>query len=73
VLTPRTPPASRPARRSTDPTHATISAGPFPSIESVRAFEAAIQGLPGVREVDVRAYEGTDRAVIDVRLDQTNP
>jgi hypothetical protein len=72
VLAPRAP-AARPSPRSPNPSHATISAGPFPSIEAVRAFEAGILRLPGVREVDVRAYEGTDRAVIEVRLDNSNP
>ena len=58
----------RPARRRADAGAVTLAAGPFPSIESVRAFEAAVARLPGVRDVDLQAYEGTDRAIIDVRL-----
>jgi hypothetical protein len=45
-----------------------MSAGPFPTPDAVREFEQAVSNLPGVREVALRAYEGTDRAVIDVRL-----
>jgi hypothetical protein len=47
----------------------TVSAGPFPNLEAVRAFERAVANLPGVRETSVRGYEGTDRAIVDVRLD----
>jgi hypothetical protein len=46
----------------------TISAGPFTSIDAVRAFERELSALPGVREVTVRGYVGGDRAVIDVQL-----
>jgi len=46
----------------------TLNAGPFASIEALREFEAALSHLRGVREVTVRGYEGTDRAIIDVRL-----
>jgi hypothetical protein len=53
------PPASAPV---------TLLAGPFPSIEALREFEAALSHLRGVRDVTVRGYEGTDRAIIDVRL-----
>ena len=53
------PPASAPV---------TLLAGPFASIEALREFEAALSHLRGVREVTVRGYEGTDRAIIDVRL-----
>jgi hypothetical protein len=50
-----------------------LSAGPFPSTEALRDFETALSHLPGVREVAVRAYEGTDRAIIEVRLDHPSP
>jgi hypothetical protein len=69
VLTPSPAPATRPAAARQPPPHATISAGPFASIEAVRSFETAVSNLPGVRDVAMRAYEGTDRALIDVRLD----
>jgi hypothetical protein len=45
-----------------------MSAGPFPSIEALHDFEAALARVRGVRDVVVRGYEGTDRAIIDVRL-----
>jgi hypothetical protein len=41
---------------------------PFPGIEALDEFEAAVARLPGVREVAVQGYEGTDRAIIEVRL-----
>jgi hypothetical protein len=72
VLTPPAP-ATRPERLSPEPPHATISAGPFPSLEALRSFENAVSTLPGVSDVAVRAYEGADRVIIDVRLDQPNP
>ena len=61
--------APKPRPRA-EPTSAamTLSAGPFVSIEALREFEAALSQLPGVREVTVRGYEGTDRAIIEVRL-----
>jgi hypothetical protein len=65
------PAPSRPAppgRRRADPANVTVAAGPFASPEAVRAFEAALSRLPGVREVALQAYEGTNRAIIDVRL-----
>jgi hypothetical protein len=45
-----------------------VSAGPFASLEAVRAFGRELAGMPGVKAVDVRGYEGEDRAVIDVRV-----
>jgi hypothetical protein len=72
VLTPPAP-ATRPARLSPEPPHATISAGPFPSPEALRSFGNAVSTLPGVSDVAVRADDGTDRAIIDVRLDQPTP
>jgi hypothetical protein len=51
----------------------TLAAGPFATLEALREFEQAVSRLPGVREVAIRGYEGTDRAIIEVRLDQPNP
>jgi hypothetical protein len=45
-----------------------VAAGPFPSTEDVRAFEAALASVPGVRGVTVRGYEGDDRAIFDVEI-----
>ena len=76
--TPRTAPAARaPAPgQPRPPTTArgrdadvTVSAGPFASLDALRAFEQSVARLPGVREVAVRGYEGSDRAIIEVRLD----
>src|SRR5947209_5682533 len=49
-------------------TEVTVSAGPFGTVEAVRAFEALLATLPGVRDVTLRGYEGEDRAVLDVEL-----
>ncbi|HEV3389580.1 MAG TPA: hypothetical protein VG057_11245 [Solirubrobacteraceae bacterium] len=57
-----------PHRRRPEPSHVSMSAGPFPSIEALHDFEAALARVRGVRDVVVRGYEGTDRAIIDVRL-----
>jgi hypothetical protein len=54
-----------PERRSA---HVTVSAGPFANIDALHEFEAALSHLRGVRDVVVRGYEGTDRAIIEVRL-----
>ncbi len=51
-----------------EPARVTLTAGPFTGIASLHEFEAALSHLRGVREVTVRGYEGTDRAIIDVRL-----
>ena len=56
------------ARPGAEPAGATLSAGPFASIEALHEFEEALSRVPGVRDVAVRGYEGTDRAIIDVRL-----
>ena len=55
-------------RPDAHPGDVTLLAGPFASTEALREFEAALSHLRGVREVTVRGYEGTDRAIIDVRL-----
>jgi hypothetical protein len=67
------PPARRPSRHRPDSPDVTLAAGPFASLEALREFEAAVSNLPAVREVAVRGYEGEDRAIIEVRLDQSNP
>jgi hypothetical protein len=61
-------PARRTTRRPADSPDVTLSAAPFPSLEALHEFEQAVSRLPGVREVAVRGYEGTDRAIIEVRL-----
>jgi hypothetical protein len=48
----------------------TVAAGPFMSLDALRSFERAVSRLPGVRDVAVRGYEGSDRAIIEVRLDR---
>jgi hypothetical protein len=50
----------------------TVCAGPFASLDAVRAFERALAELPGVREVARRGFEGSDRAIIDVVLDESD-
>jgi hypothetical protein len=46
----------------------TVTAGPFTGTEAVRGFEEALAALPGVREVELRGYEGGNRAIVDVHL-----
>ena len=70
---PAQPPVRRTARYRPDSPDVTLSAAPFASLEALREFEQAVSRLPGVRDVAVRGYEGTDRAIIEVRLDQSNP
>ena len=50
-----------------------LSAGPFAGTEAVRAFERALAELPGVRQVEVRGYEGVDQAVFAIELDRESP
>lgn len=50
------------------PADVTVSAGPFSSIAAVRAFERELAELPGVSEVTLRGYEGTNRAIIDILI-----
>jgi hypothetical protein len=47
----------------------TLAAGPFVGTDALHAFEQALAQLPGVREVDVRGFEGEDRAILDVELE----
>jgi hypothetical protein len=62
-------PIRRAARRPTESPDVTLSAAPFANLDALHAFEQAVSRLPGVRDVAVRGYEGTDRAIIEVRLD----
>jgi hypothetical protein len=68
VLT-RTP-APEPPAAEAGTAEVSLSAGPFASIEAVRAFERTLAGVPGVREVAVRGYESGDRAIFDVQLSE---
>ncbi len=69
---PPPPPHSSPPDRPGSPeppTRATgVRAGPFASTEAVRAFEAELGSVRGVRSVTVRGYEGDDRAIFDVEI-----
>lgn len=46
-----------------------VDAGPFSDIATLSAFEQALGSVPGVRDVQVRAFEGS-RALIDVSLSE---
>jgi hypothetical protein len=59
-----------PAAQSRDDPGVTVAAGPFVSLDALCSFEHAVSRLPGVRDVAVRGYEGSDRAIIEVRLDR---
>ena len=61
------PPAAEP------PAQVTVTAGPFSSLGAVRDFERTLATLPNVDSVDVRGFEGGDRAMVDVRLSRPNP
>jgi hypothetical protein len=50
-----------------------LSAGPFSSTDSLRAFERALTRIPVVRDVAVRGYDGPDRAIIEVEIEQAAP
>jgi hypothetical protein len=56
------------SRRRLEPAAVTVSAGPFSDLEALHEFEAALRRLRGVDDVTVRGYEGTDGAILDVRL-----
>lgn len=45
-----------------------VSAGPFASTEALRSFQAELESLPEVRAVELRGFEGGDRAILDVHL-----
>jgi hypothetical protein len=59
-------PAAAPA--DARPDIVAVSVGPLESTDALRAFERALSGLAGVRAVQVRGYEGGDRALLDVYL-----
>ncbi len=50
------------------PSSVSVSAGPLASTQALRAFAETLQRLPVVRDVEVRGYEGGDRAIVDVHL-----
>ena len=71
---PRSAPLEEPGHVAATPPAATaagaltVTAGPFASLDAVRAFERTLATLPGVTSAEVRGYEGGDRAVVDVHL-----
>jgi hypothetical protein len=52
------------------PLRVTLSVGPFAGTDALHAFERALASIPGVTDVAVRGYEGPDRAILEVQLDQ---
>ena len=63
------------AARTPEPTalHAVrVAAGPLASPNALRAFERALADVPGVRTVELRGYQGDDRAVVEVQLEPTS-
>ena len=52
------------------PALAMVSAGPLREMDALAGFERALAQLPGVRQVRLREYEGADRAVFEVLLDE---
>jgi hypothetical protein len=62
--------AQAPRAHAAHPQEFTLSAGPFHTTIALREFQRAITTLPGVREVAVREYEGADRAILHVQLDE---
>ncbi|HWE32598.1 MAG TPA: hypothetical protein VG410_03885 [Solirubrobacteraceae bacterium] len=51
----------------------TLKAGPFADTAALRAFTESLADLPGVDNVIVRGFEGTDRAIVDVELGSLEP
>ncbi|MGH2867557.1 MAG: hypothetical protein ACRDNK_08315, partial [Solirubrobacteraceae bacterium] len=51
----------------------TVAAGPFASTDAVREFKRALTALPGVSGVELRGYEGGNRAIVDVLLSLPRP
>jgi hypothetical protein len=49
-----------------------VSAGPFRSMDGVRAFERQLSELSSVHEVEIRGYEGDDRAIFRVELEPSH-
>jgi hypothetical protein len=58
-----------PAHRSEPADLLDISVGPLHSTHALRAFAQALGEIPGVRTVDLRGYQGGDRAILDVQLE----
>jgi hypothetical protein len=50
-----------------------LSAGPFSSTDALHAFEDALGRISAVREVTVRGYDGRDRAILEVEIEQGAP
>jgi hypothetical protein len=50
-----------------------LSAGPFSSTVALHAFEQALARIPVVRDVTVRGYDGPDRAILEVEIEQGAP
>jgi hypothetical protein len=64
--------AHEPAAGPDDPARLGLSVGPLRSPEQLRAFESALAELAAVDAVQLRGYEGGDRAVLDVQLRPTS-
>jgi hypothetical protein len=45
-----------------------VAAGPFTDTAALAQFQSAVAELPQVREVTIREYVGSERAVLDVHL-----
>jgi hypothetical protein len=45
-----------------------VSAGPFTETQALQDFQRALADLPQVRDVAIREYAGSERAVLDVHL-----
>jgi hypothetical protein len=56
---------------TTPATEFSVSAGPFSSTAALRGFERTLSQIPEVRDVELRGYEGDDRAIVDVHLRDT--
>jgi hypothetical protein len=54
------------------PLRVALSVGPFAHTDALHAFERALASIPGVTDVAVRGYEGPDRAILEVQLDQAS-
>jgi hypothetical protein len=50
------------------PPSVAMRAGPFDSVAVLERFQQAVRGLPGVSSVEIRGYEGADRAIVEVQL-----
>jgi hypothetical protein len=64
--------AHQPAAGPDDPGRLGLTVGPLHSPEDLRAFESALAELPAVDAIQLRGYEGGDRAVLDVQLRSTS-